>query len=132
MYTFQQEDAGSRREMFIGPWRVDTSDLPLLTPGRAPPKARSPRSRSHQYPGGSGSVSPLVDTSNLSRSDPEGISARPPATPVSNFKKRRHRFLENVCYFQLFRPSCETLVLEQCGKYLLKLNACILLCFLGT
>ncbi len=85
MVTRCQENAGSRKEMFIGPWRVDASDLPPLTPlGRrgARSPGRSPRS-------------PLVDMSHLSRSDPEGIGAK--ETPVSSFKKRRHRYLEDVC-----------------------------------
>ncbi|KAK3921056.1 hypothetical protein KUF71_010271 [Frankliniella fusca] len=77
----QQENFSSRREMFIGPWRVDAADLPPPTTP-PPPGRRGPRS-------------PLVDMTNLSRSDPEGIRAKSCDTPVSNFKKRRHRYLED-------------------------------------
>lgn len=100
-----QEGGGSqRREMFIGPWRVDASDLPSrasLTPG-----SRRGRAESHGYtPAGAGlgpglgpgrrSRSPLLDTANISRSEPDGLGTRQADTPYSNYKRRRHRFLES-------------------------------------
>ncbi|XP_034230899.1 uncharacterized protein LOC117639399 isoform X2 [Thrips palmi] len=78
-----QDDANSRREMFIGPWRVDATDLPR-TP-RSPRSPRTPRS-------------PLLGLAGVSQSDPEGLSARPPTTtattPGGSARKRRHRYLE--------------------------------------
>lgn len=87
----EQAPGTARKEMFIGPWRVDASDLPPLTPlGGRRRRARSPGRSPGRSP-----RSPLVDMSSLSRSDPEGIGAKGSETPVSNFKKRRHRYLED-------------------------------------
>lgn len=98
--SLQDDDGSSRREMFIGPWRVDATDLPR-TP-RAPHDApRSPRRSTLPSPARSprsphSPRSPLLSANSISRSDPEGLSARPPAATPSSARMRRHRFLETV------------------------------------